>query len=97
MERKIEGMVKPEPGREVKIATVAQASVATNVHVRLDAIPDESSRLLFVCAFLNKREIRRLLTKQQAEDLCEEIGIEPSGNERQDCANIHAYFQGDRK
>lgn len=94
MRRKIDD---PKNVRVVKTSPVIRATLDSGISVRLDSLPDPVSVNAFVCAFLPLKHIRRLLTKSEAEEVCVELGLALSGNEKTDCKNIHAYYNGKTK
>ena len=71
-----------------------EVNLPSGVAARLDMIPSEVSKLTFVAAFLDDKQMRRPFTGTQSQAVCDELGLPIGRNEADNCRAIAAYYAG---
>lgn len=71
-----------------------EVNLPSGVSARLDVMPSEVSKLAFVCAFLDRSQMRRLFTGSQSAAVCSELGLPFTKSESTNCQTILDHFEG---
>lgn len=74
--------------------TLVKVTLDSGVSAKLDALPAEVTKLAFVSAFLDDRQMRRLFAGSQSAKVCDELGLPFSKNEAENCRTIAGYWAG---